>query len=322
MAGAVVVAVVALLMVGDLPLLEGDSLHDAATGSPGFSLPSSYLQVRSILNDHDSGALLLPAIRNYVTTQWGYDGASELYSDLFYPSAIVVPHYFGTYTADLPKFQAIYSNSTQVIAPSAVAAPVNATWTQGAPPNANFSYFDTYTAHAAVSLAGDAWLEISTTVEDPYELQSEIRQNAFQVIVGDFLIHQSYTYVPGNNHAAVVTWGPGGNLTIDLWLDPSGKVGYNGTLLHNVILAIPGTGSVDPGVGPISVNATVGSSVSPAWRTQVQGYGVSYILVDGTLRTGFLDDPAFSAACVAALLSSGLATPVYASGALQLYRLT
>ncbi|MGA9839022.1 MAG: hypothetical protein WBE40_07760 [Thermoplasmata archaeon] len=314
------VVLIGLLMAAPYPLYNGTALGLPGEPNYGYHVPGEYSLVHSeYLHGSGDTTLLLPGLTSYINTTWGYNGGTLLYDEIFYPTPVITPSYFGHYGIYVNSSAAAYANLTQPLLPSPILTNLDAQIGGPTFPHpTNGSTYTTYlfnvTPTKGLDLSPYQWVTVNVTSTNEALLVQALAAGTMtfglRTSSGIGNLPGLYSVAPAYN--SIVTPTSNGFSISMLVGQPDGKATYNSSMVNFLLLRFPGLDAKANITFAITgVAGSRSSTLVPGWVTLAQQFGVRYILVDRSVLAGTVSHPAYGELVLTDLASFGLSKPVY-----------
>jgi hypothetical protein len=341
---------IVLLLVPDMPFFTGAALGQYFNSNiKGIWIPNDYFEVTNILSSSmqpGNTALLWPSITTYVQTSWGYQGTNSFYNDFFYPSAIITPDSFGSYSLANPTTATEYSTLTSVpITAGNSSSDITsyADFAKLSVQGANYTYFNNALSLDSVNGTGN-YVYIAIPFNETLNT-SECALFTLQFSAGPQSLIETLLknqdlwvgigssdgdigwYIPGSTTSSNYTISDN-TFTISMVADSPDKPWaasvYNASSVNNIDFCIPAedltnSSHLSIALSSLSIKAffnVIDQSIINLW----QQYKVEYVILDSSNVAGALISPEQYSSLLNLLISKGVLVPIFVGKYLQLYK--
>lgn len=316
-----VAAVSGVLLLATLPIFNGTLFLLPTGGRGGFYIPEADFHVRSYLLAHHGNAVILPSQGIYVTTSWGYTGATGLYLEFYSPSRVVVPAYWGPYQFLLNSTKELYANATRPLVPGPNPVPIPLTQTGWKQYNLTHASFY-YPTRPVLNLSAYQWLEVVIPTRNPALFDQLLRQGPIWFGLETSPKHTGYYLIgaAGDNVVLSVT---GTSVTLAFLIGGPNRGNYLADQIRGFVLRLTDSAYFPLlGLGHPTFEGVRTTVVLPTWVPLLANtYHVHYLIVDYDIAGGRTESYQYAGIAIDVLEADGLARPLIQSPHIGLYEL-
>lgn len=309
----------------------------------GLKIPNAYNVVNNLLENKSSTLLVLPGQNTYMTTGWGYQGASQFYSSFFGKSKVMNTQTIGTfgeYSQYNVTTQTLYNDMINLVFPSNKTLEMNASFNFTKISIFGNASFNDLNATLMINSSNNTPAEIGLPLKHSLNIStlgyvvfsfvvSNVSQFTQMIKDGKFLFGLSSPKVAGwyvVGHGYNSYFNITGNKVKLYLLIPQISYGtFDDFEFNEVYLHFYGklnNFTISSGTHIIKMAYTNIAQINLSRMSLLKQYSVNYILIDNSVVQGNTQDYNYIIMEIEALVRYHLVASVYDGRILDLYKIT